>query len=193
MSSPISPEPSYPSHVTPLAVPNPSFWAPPDVSRAAFIAANAVVIGNVDIGEGVSVWYGATVRADVEDVRIGCCTNVQDGAVLHCDPGLPTVLADHVTIGHRAVIHSATIGSGSLIGIGAIILNGVTVGAGCIIGAGSVVTKDVPPHSLVMGVPGKVVRPLKDEQVQELIAHAQHYEQLALVHANRGTNLGFTH
>lgn len=173
-------------------VPSPSFWPPPDGSRAAFIAANAVVIGHVDIAEGVSIWYGATVRGDVEAIGIGACTNIQDGAVLHCDPGLPIVLADHVTVGHRAVIHSATVGSGSLIGIGAIILNGVTVGEGCIIGAGAVVTKDIPPHSLVMGVPAKVIRSLTDEQVEELIIHAQHYEKLALVHANRGTDLGFT-
>ena len=95
-------------------------------------------------------------------------------------------------MGHRAVIHSATIESGSLIGIGAIILNGVTIGPGCIIGAGAVVTKDIPAHSLAMGVPAKPIRTLTDEQVADLVLHAQHYEKLALVHGNRGTDLGFT-
>ena len=196
MSSPIPSSPGLMSDgsdaIASSSVPNPSFWPPVDSSRAAFVAANAVVIGHVDIQKGASIWYGATIRGDVETIRIGACSNVQDGAVLHCDPGEPIVLADYVTVGHRAVIHSATIGAGSLIGIGAIILNGVTVGEGCIIGAGAVVTKDIPPHSLVMGVPAKVIRPLTDEQVEGLIAHAQHYEKLALVHANRGTDLGFT-
>ena len=173
-------------------MPTPTFWSPPDLSNAAFVAANAVVIGDVEIATGASIWYGATVRGDIARIRIGACANVQDGAVLHSDPGLPTVLGDHVTVGHRAVIHSATIGAGSLIGIGAIILNGVTVGEGSIIGAGAVVTKDIPPRSLVMGVPAKSIRSLTDEQVEELVVHAQHYEKLALVHSNRGTDLGFT-
>ena len=191
MSSPIPSSPLN-TDLPALSVPSPTFWAPPDLSKAAFVAANAVVIGNVDVQTGVSIWYGATVRADVEGIKIGNCTNIQDGAVLHCDPGLPIVLEDYVTVGHRAVIHSATIGAGSLIGIGAIILNGVTVGSGSIIGAGAVVTKDIPPRSLVMGVPAKAIRTLTDEQGEELVVHAKHYEKLALVHANRGTDLGFT-
>lgn len=175
-----------------ISVPSPTFWSPPDLSKAAFVAANAVVIGDVELEAGSSVWYGATVRGDVEKICIGASSNIQDGAVLHCDPGSPILLADHVTVGHRAVIHSAMIGSGSLIGIGAIILNGVTVGEGCIIGAGAVVTKDIPPRSLVMGVPAKSIRTLTDEQVEDLITHAKQYEKLALVHGNKGTDLGFT-
>lgn len=190
MSSPI-PSPPANADASVLSVPSPTFWEPPDISKAAFVAANAVILGTVELEEGCSIWYGATVRGDVEKICIGACSNVQDGAVLHCDPGLPTVLGDYVTVGHRAVIHSATVEAGCLIGIGAIILNGVTVGTGSIIGAGAVVTKDIPPHSLVMGVPAKVVRPLTEEQVQDLVSHAHHYEKLALVHANRGTDLGF--
>ena len=191
MSSPI-PSASSITDSNALSVPTPTFWAPPDLTQAAFVAINAVVIGDVEIEPGVSIWYGAIVRGDVERIHIGACTNVQDGAILHGDPGLPTILGDHVTVGHRAVIHSATIGTGSLIGIGAIILNGVTVGEGSIIGAGAVVTKDIPPHSLAMGVPAKPIRTLTNEQVEELVIHAKHYEKLALVHANRGKDLGFT-
>ncbi|MEA5618922.1 gamma carbonic anhydrase family protein [Cronbergia sp. UHCC 0137] len=163
-----------------------SYWPLPDFSQAAFVAANAVAIGFVKIAAGASIWYGAVVRGDVERIEIGECSNIQDGAILHCDPGLPTILEDHVTIGHRAVVHSAHIERGSLIGIGAIILNGVRVGKGSIIGAGAVVTKDVPPGSLVMGVPAKVVRQLTEVEIAELIEHAEKYRELALIHAREG-------
>lgn len=168
-----------------------SYWAPPDLSQAAFIAPNATVMGNVAIAPGASIWYQAVVRADVEKITIGASTNIQDGAILHGDPGQPTVLEECVTVGHRAVIHSAHIERGSLIGIGAIVLDGVRVGAGSIIGAGAVVTKDVPPRSLVVGIPGKPIRELSDEEVAHLVEHAQNYEKLALVHAGKGTDLGF--
>jgi carbonic anhydrase/acetyltransferase-like protein (isoleucine patch superfamily) len=166
-------------------------WPTPDLSAAAFVADNATVLGQVSLLEGCNIWYGAVLRGDVEAIRVGAFTNVQDGAVIHCDPGLPAVLEDYVTVGHRAVIHSAHVERGSLIGIGAIVLNGVRVGAGSIIGAGAVVTKDVPPQSLVMGVPGKVVKAVTDDQAQGLIDHAKKYCQLALVHAGQGTQLGF--
>jgi carbonic anhydrase/acetyltransferase-like protein (isoleucine patch superfamily) len=169
----------------------PAFWAPVDVSRAAFVAANAVVIGQVSIASGVSIWYGAVVRGDVERIEIGNCTNIQDGAIIHGDPGQPTILEHYVTVGHRAVIHSAYIETGCLIGIGAIVLDGVRVGRGSIIGAGCVVTKDVPPHSLMVGVPAKCLRHVEAAEVEGLILHAQKYEQLALVHAGKGTDLGF--
>ena len=171
--------------------PHPSFWAAPDLSQAAFVAANATVIGRVTIAAGASLWYGAIVRGDVEQIVIGEGTNIQDGAILHGDPGEPTVLEAHVTVGHRAVIHSAYIERGCLIGIGAIVLDGVRVGTGSIVGAGAVVTKDVPARSLVVGVPGKVLRQLSEAEAEALIDHARRYEQLALVHANNGTNLGF--
>ena len=170
----------------------PGFWDSPDLSQAAFVAPNATVIGQVTIATGVTIWYGAVIRGDVEDIVIGACTNVQDGAILHGDPGQPTVLEEYVTVGHRAVIHSAYIERGSLIGIGAIVLDGVRVGAGSIIGAGAVVTKDIPPKSLVLGVPAKVVRELSEAEVEHLIDHAQKYKKLGLVHAGKGTDLGFT-
>ena len=168
-----------------------SYWTSPDFSQAAFIAANAVVMGSVNIAAGVSIWYGAVVRGDVERIEIGEYTNIQDGAILHGDPGSPTILEDHVTVGHRAVVHSAYIERGSLIGIGAVILDGVRVGAGSIIGAGAVVTKDVPPLSLVVGIPGKVLRQVTDAEATELIEHAKRYQKLALVHAGKGTDIGF--
>ncbi len=169
-----------------------SYWSPPDFSQAAFVAPNAIVIGQVLLSAGVSIWYGAVVRGDIERIEIGERTNIQDGAILHGDPGKPTILEDHVTVGHRAVVHSAYIERGSLIGIGAIILDGVRVGTGSIVGAGAVVSKDVPPLSLVVGVPAKRLRDISQAEAAELIEHARRYEKLALVHAGRGTDLGFT-
>jgi carbonic anhydrase/acetyltransferase-like protein (isoleucine patch superfamily) len=172
-------------------IPIPSYWPVPDISQAAFVAEGAVVIGRVEVGAGASIWYGAVVRGDVERISIGLSTNIQDGAILHGDPGKPTILEDFVTVGHRAVIHSAYIERGSLIGIGAIVLDGVRVGTGCIVGAGAVVTKDVPSYSLVAGVPAKRLRDVSEEEAAELIEHAKRYEKLALVHAGTGNDLGF--
>jgi carbonic anhydrase/acetyltransferase-like protein (isoleucine patch superfamily) len=168
-----------------------AFWSSPDLSSAAFIAPNATVMGNLIIKGGASIWYSAVVRADVERITIGAHTNIQDGAVLHGDPGEPTVLEDYVTVGHRAVIHSAYIEQGSLIGIGAVVLNGVRVGSGSIIGAGCVVTKDVPARSLVLGIPAQIKREVSEAEAADLIAHAERYEKLALVHAGKGSDLGF--
>ncbi|VXD24879.1 conserved hypothetical protein [Planktothrix serta PCC 8927] len=175
----------------PLLTPTP-YWPPVDISQAAFVAANAVVVGFVEVGAGASIWYGAVVRGDVERIVIGEKTNIQDGAILHGDPGQVTLLEDCVTVGHRAVIHAAYIERGSLIGIGAVILDGVRVGTGSIIGAGSIVTKDVPPFSLVVGVPAKRVREVSPEEAADLIEHAKRYEKLALVHGGKGTETGFS-
>jgi len=171
--------------------PDASFWPPVDCGQAAFVAVNATVLGRVTLAAGSSVWYGAVVRGDVETISIGEFSNVQDGAILHGDPGQPTILENFVTIGHGAVIHSATIKRGSLVGIKAVVLDGVTVGEGCIVGAGALVTKDVPPRSLVVGVPAKVVRPVSDDEALDLINHAKKYEKLARVHAGTGIDLGF--
>ncbi|MBX2862330.1 MAG: gamma carbonic anhydrase family protein [Leptolyngbyaceae cyanobacterium MAG.088] len=179
------------ANLTPVLTTPDGFWSAPDLSKAAFVAPNATVIGQVELLDGANIWYGAVLRGDVDLIRIGAHTNVQDGAILHGDPGQPTILEDYVTIGHRAVVHSAHVERGCLIGIGAVILNGVRVGAGSIVGAGAVVNKDVPSGSLVVGVPGKVRKTLSTEAIDELIDHAKKYEQLALVHAGKGTNLGF--
>jgi Carbonic anhydrases/acetyltransferases, isoleucine patch superfamily len=163
----------------------------PVLPRRRLLRSNATVIGRVEVAGGVSIWYGAVVRGDVERIEIGECTNIQDGAILHGDPGKPTILEDYVTVGHRAVVHSAYVERGCLIGIGAVVLDGVRVGAGSIIGAGAVVTKDVPARSLVVGIPGKVLRQISDQEAAELLDHAERYRKLALVHAGKGTDLGF--
>ena len=167
------------------------YWSVPDLSQTSFVADNATVVGEVALAKGSSVWYGAVVRGDVERIAIGKYTNIQDGAVLHGDPGQPTILEDYVTVGHRAVIHSAHVEAGCLIGIGAIILDGVRVGAGSIVGAGSVVTKDVPERSLVVGIPARKVKDVDEEQAKELIEHACKYYKLARVHSGTGKDLGF--
>ena len=165
------------------------FWPAPDISAAAFVAPGATVMGTVTLGEGSSVWYGAVVRGDVATIALGAYSNVQDGAVIHCDGGVPAILEDYVTVGHRAVIHSAHVEQGCLIGIGAILLSGVRVGQGSIIGAGALVTKNVPANSLVVGVPAKVARPVSAAEAADLIRHAQKYHRLALTHSGIATDV----
>jgi carbonic anhydrase/acetyltransferase-like protein (isoleucine patch superfamily) len=162
-----------------------SSWETPDLSKATFVAPNATVIGKVSVDRGTSIWYSAVVRGDVETISIGRSTNIQDGAIIHGDPGFPTIIEDFVTIGHRAVIHSAHIERGCLIGIGAIVLNGVRIGSESIIGAGCVVTKNVPPRSLTIGIPAQKIKDVSEKQAAELIEHALNYERLALVHAKK--------
>lgn len=164
-------------------------WPCPDRSAAAYVAPTATVMGWVTIAEGVSIWPGAVVRGDVAAIELGVNVNIQDGAVLHCDVGVPIVLEDSVTVGHRAVIHSAHVERGCLIGIGAILLNGVRVGAGSMVGAGAVVTRSVPPRSVVMGMPGRVVRELSEAEVEGLVHHAAVYRRLADRHAGRDLSL----
>ncbi len=158
-------------------------WPKIDLSPAAFVAANATVIGQVKIGEQASIWYHAVVRGDVCAIDIGAYSNIQDGAVIHGDPDLPTILEPYVTIGHQATIHSAHLERGCLIGIGAIVLNGVRIGSGSIIGAGCVVTKDVLPRSMMVGIPAKLLREVTAAEAADLISHAEKYAQLALLHA----------
>ncbi len=153
----------------------------------AWVAATAVLIGDVRLEAGASLWPMAVARGDVCPIVIGPGSNVQDGAVLHGDPGEPVSIGADVTIGHRAVVHGATLEDGCLIGIGAIVLNGVTVGAGALVAAGSVVTRDVPAGALVMGAPAQVKRQLSHEAVEAQRLHAHRYRQLAMVHAGRET------
>lgn len=143
----------------------------------SFVAPNATVVGSVTLMQGASVWFGATVRGDCEDITIGINSNVQDGAVLHADPGQPLLIGDHVTIGHNATVHGCQIGECSLIGIGAVVLNGAKVGKYCLVGSKALVTEgmEIPDGSLVMGAPAKVKRLLSDEEKTMLKRGAEHY------------------
>jgi carbonic anhydrase/acetyltransferase-like protein (isoleucine patch superfamily) len=147
------------------------------IDDSAFIAPGAVILGEVRIGAQSSVWYTAVLRGDTDTITIGPRTNVQDGAVLHVDAGMPCTIGAGVTIGHRAVVHGALVEDDVLIGIGAIVLSGARISHDCIIGAGSLVTGHsvIPPRSMVLGVPGRVVRQLTDEEVQSIRAAAEHY------------------
>jgi len=158
-------------------------WPDPQIDAAAWVAESAVVIGDVQMAAGSSLWPTAVARGDLEQISIGAGSNVQDGAVIHGDPGQPVRIGADVTVGHRAVIHGATIEDGCLVGIGAIVLNGVTIGAGALVAAGSVVTKDVPPGTLVMGMPAAVKRELSPEAIDQQLCHARRYAQLAASHA----------
>ena len=136
------------------------------IHASAFIHPLAFVCGDVRLGAHVSVWPGAVLRADNDAIEIGDESNVQDGCVIHADPGLPAVIGARVAIGHRAIVHGARVEGGSLVGMGAIVLNGAVVGAGSIVGAGAVVREGmiVPPGSLVVGVPGRVIRETTAEE-----------------------------
>jgi carbonic anhydrase/acetyltransferase-like protein (isoleucine patch superfamily) len=142
-----------------------------------WVAPGASVIGDVEIGEGVGVWFNATVRGDNEPIMIGARTNIQDGAVLHSDYGAPLSIGVGCTIGHAAIIHGCTIGDNVLVGMGATILNRAVIGADSLIGANALVTegKQFPPRSLIVGAPAKVVRELTDEEVAGLRASADGY------------------
>lgn len=159
----------------------------PQIDPTAFIASNATVVGDVQIGAESSVWFGAVIRADTEAIRIGARTNIQDGCILHADPGYPIYIGDNVTVGHGAIIHGATIENCSLVGMRATILNGAIVGANSIVGAGAVVTEGmvIPPNSLVVGVPAKVKRPLGSEQAQDSCDSADHYVEYARAYRER--------
>ncbi|MEO0852766.1 MAG: gamma carbonic anhydrase family protein [Cyanobacteria bacterium J06648_11] len=157
----------------------------PTVPKESWIAPSAVVCGAVSIDAFSSIWFGAVLRGDVDEIRLGRYCNIQDGAILHCDRGQPVILEDYVTIGHRAVIHSAHLERGCLIGMGAVLLNGVRVGAGSMVGAGAIVTKSVPPKTLVVGTPAKAIRTLDDDAVADLLHHAEDYWTLAIAHQQR--------
>ena len=142
-----------------------------------FVAESAEVIGNVELGEEVGIWFGVVIRGDNERIRIGARTNIQDLCVLHSDPGSPLTVGAGCTIGHRAILHGCTIGDGTLVGMGATILNGAKIGNNCLIGAGALVTegKEIPDGTLVLGAPGKVARELTPDEIARLGKSADHY------------------
>lgn len=144
---------------------------------AYWVAPSAHVIGNVRLGEDVGVWFGTVIRGDNDLIDIGPRTNIQELCMMHTDPGAPISIADECTIGHSAILHGCTIGSGSLIGMGATVLNRARIGSGCLVGANALVPegKEFPDNSLILGAPARVVRTLRDEEVARLRFSARHY------------------
>lgn len=153
----------------------------PRIHESTWVADSAQVMGNVELAEGASIWFGAIVRGDTEEIRVGRNSNIQDGSVLHTDHEKPLTIGDDVTVGHKVTLHGCTIGDGSLIGIGAVVLNGAKIGKGCLVGAGSLVTegKEFPDGSMIMGSPARVVKQLTPEQLDKLRLSALHYVENA--------------
>ncbi|MEK9641894.1 MAG: gamma carbonic anhydrase family protein [Paracoccaceae bacterium] len=153
----------------------------PDIHETAWIAKDANVIGNVQLGERSSVWFSATIRGDNEKIIIGNGTNIQESTVMHTDIGFPLSIGENCTIGHKVMLHGCEIGNNTLIGMGAVILNGARIGNNCLIGAGALITENkvIPDGSLVMGVPGKIVRELDAAAIERLHQIALHYQENA--------------
>jgi carbonic anhydrase/acetyltransferase-like protein (isoleucine patch superfamily) len=151
----------------------------PDIDPDTWVAPDANLIGQVILSEGASVWFGTTIRADHEEIRIGTGSNVQENCVFHVDNGYPLTIGAGCTIGHKVMLHGCTIGDNSLIGMGATVLNGARIGNNCLIGAGALITENkvIPDNSLVMGVPGKVVRELDAKAIEGLRESARHYQK----------------
>ena len=149
----------------------------PVLDPTAFVAAGARVVGGVTLGPGASVWYNAVLRADGDTITVGAGSNLQDNVSVHVDAGRPVVIGENVSVGHNAVVHGCTIGDGSLIGMGAVVLNGARIGRGCLIAGGAVVLEgsEIPDGSLVAGVPAKVRRALSAEERAGLLRNAEHY------------------
>lgn len=149
----------------------------PKIHPTATVFPGAVVLGDVTLMEDSSVWFGAVIRAELDELTIGCRSNVQDNCVIHVDAGHPCHVGDGVTIGHGAILHGCTIGDNTLVGMGAVVLNDAVIGENCIIGARALVTggKEFPPGSLIMGVPAKAIRPLTEEEIESNRVSAAHY------------------
>ena len=149
----------------------------PELHETAYVTDSATVVGKVILRENASVWFGATLRGDNEPIEIGVGSNVQEGAVLHTDPGSPLMVGRNVTIGHQAMLHGCTVGDGSLIGIQAVVLNNAVIGKNCLIGACALVTTGtvIPDRSMVLGSPAKVVRELTDEEIAVMHRGIQGY------------------
>ncbi|WP_411842074.1 gamma carbonic anhydrase family protein [Salinicoccus sp. HZC-1] len=157
----------------------------PEIHESAFIAPNATVIGDVELGENASVWFGTVLRGDIAPIRIGNNSNIQDLSILHETPGIPLVIEDNVTIGHKVTLHSCTIRKKALIGMDSTILDGAVIGENAFIGAGSLVTPgtEIPPNTMAFGRPAKVVRNLTDDDFEEMkrinetyVNHIPHYK-----------------
>jgi carbonic anhydrase/acetyltransferase-like protein (isoleucine patch superfamily) len=159
--------------------------AKPQISEASFVASNATLIGDVRLGRDSSVFYGAVLRGDIDTIRVGEGTNVQDGCIIHLADDLGATVGAYCTIGHAAIIHACTVGDLCLVGMQAVILDGAEIGDECLIGAGALVTSrtKIPPRSLVLGSPAKVVRPLTEAEIFSLRASADKYIAVSRTHA----------
>ena len=163
------------------------FTRTPDTARAAFVAPNATVIGDVTLGDRSSVWYGCVLRGDINSIVIGDGTNLQDGTIVHLADDYGVKVGNHTTIGHAAIIHACEIGHECLIGMGATVLDGAKIGDHCIVGANALVTQRfvAPPGSMILGSPAKVVRPLRPEEIASLRPWAEKYIAVSQAHAAR--------
>ncbi len=153
----------------------------PEIATSAFVAPGAYLIGAVYLGEESSVWYGAVLRGDTEPIRIGARTNIQDGCVLHADPGYPAVVGEGCVVGHKAVVHGCEVGDGCLIGMNATVLNGARIGEGSIVAAGAVVPegREFPPRSLIAGVPARRFGEVTEEQTRDIARGVRSYVERA--------------
>lgn len=165
----------------------------PVIDATAFIAPGAVVVGKVEVGPRASIWYNCVVRGDYDFIKIGACSNIQDGSVLHEHAGFPLYVGERVTVGHRALLHGCTIEDDAYIGMGAMIMNGARVGAGAVVGAGSLVLQgqEVPPGSIAVGLPAKVVRLLKEGEHERFRGAVGRYLKLAENHKKLSDKDGY--
>lgn len=156
----------------------------PNIDDAAWLADGAIIIGDVRIGPESSVYYGCVLRAEWGEIAVGVGTNLQDGTIVHADPGYPTSIGDRVSVGHQALVHGTTVEDDVLIGMSATVLNGARIGTGSLIAAGAVVLEgtEIPPHSLVAGVPAKVRRTMTESDRQHVLTNADHYLQITKLH-----------
>lgn len=156
----------------------------PQLDPESWVAPNAAIIGDVTVAEGASIWYGVTLRAEAEPIRIGRGSNIQDGVTVHVDPEYPVTVGVGVSVGHNAVLHGCTIGDGVLVGMGAVVLNGAVIGDGSLVAAGALVPQGmvVPPNSLIAGVPGRIRRELSESEIAGNRINGQVYEHLAELH-----------
>lgn len=156
----------------------------PEISESAFVAPATTIVGRVRIGARSSVWYGSVLRGDDEEITVGEDSNIQDLSVVHADPGFPAVIGDRVTVGHRAIVHGATVEDDVLVGMGAILLNGCRIGSGSVVAAGAVVTPgtEVPEGSLVAGLPAKVIREVRESDKEGIQHGSESYIEKSVIH-----------
>ncbi len=156
----------------------------PEVAESAWVAPGAYVVGDVRLGDEASVWYGAVLRGDTEPIRIGARTNIQDGCVVHADPGYPAIIGEDCVVGHKAIVHGCEIGDRCLVGMGATVLNGAKIGEGSIVAAGALVPegKEFPAKSLIVGIPAKRVKDVSGEQTEDIARGVRTYVERAASH-----------